>query len=93
MAEYNENMESDISDESEEEGKHLTFALENEEYGIGILKIKEIIGMMPVTSIPCSPDFVKGVISLRGMVIPVIDLRTKFGMKKINYKERTRSTP
>jgi len=61
----------------------------DEEYGIGILKIKEIIGMMPVTTVPQTPDFVKGVINLRGKVIPVIDLRLRFGMEAIDYNERT----
>ncbi len=70
-------------------GKYLTFSLEAEEYGIGILKVKEIIGMMPITSVPRTPDFVKGVINLRGKVIPVIDLRSKFDMKSIPYNERT----
>ena len=70
-------------------GKYLTFSLEEEEYGIGILKVKEIIGMMPVTSVPRTPEFVKGVINLRGKVIPVIDLRLKFGMDAISYTERT----
>ena len=71
------------------EGKYLTFTLDNEEYGIGILKIKEIIGMMPITTIPQTPDFVKGVINLRGKVIPVVDLRLRFGMASIAYTERT----
>ncbi len=70
-------------------GKYLTFSLSNEEYGIGILKIKEIIGMMPVTSVPQTPDFVKGVVNLRGKVIPVMDLRLKFSMKSADYTERT----
>jgi purine-binding chemotaxis protein CheW len=70
-------------------GKYLTFSLEEEEYGIGILKVKEIIGMMPVTSVPRTPAFVKGVINLRGKVIPVIDLRLKFNMASIDYSERT----
>ncbi len=70
-------------------GKYLTFSLEKEEYGIGILKVKEIIGMMPITSVPRTPEFVKGVINLRGKVIPVIDLRSKFGIESIPYDERT----
>ncbi|NOX33456.1 MAG: purine-binding chemotaxis protein CheW [Deltaproteobacteria bacterium] len=70
-------------------GKYLTFTLEEEEYGIGILKVKEIIGMMPITSVPRTPEFVKGVINLRGKVIPVIDLRVKFTMESISYSERT----
>jgi len=70
-------------------GKYLTFSMAGEEYGIGILKIKEIIGMMPVTTVPQTPDFVKGVINLRGKVIPVIDLRLRFGMEEKTYNERT----
>lgn len=75
--------------EGGKEGKYLTFTLADEEYGIGILKIKEIIGMMPITSVPRTPDYVKGVINLRGKVIPVMDLRLKFGMEGIGYTERT----
>jgi len=71
------------------EGKYLTFSLAGEIYGIGILKIKEIIGMMPVTSVPRTPEFVKGVINLRGKVIPVVDLRMKFGMREKAYQKRT----
>jgi purine-binding chemotaxis protein CheW len=77
------------SDQNGREGKYLTFSLGREEYGTGILKIKEIIGMMPVTPIPQTPDYVKGVINLRGKVIPVIDLRLRFGMESIGYTERT----
>lgn len=69
--------------------KYLTFSLKEEEYGIGILKVKEIIGMMPITSVPRTPEFVKGVVNLRGKVIPVIDLRLKFEMESIPYSERT----
>lgn len=71
------------------EGKYLTFTLDGEEYGIGILKVREIIGMMPITSVPQTPDYVKGVINLRGKVIPVVDLRLKFGMVPMDYTERT----
>ncbi len=70
-------------------GKYLTFTLNEEEYGIGILKVKEIIGMMPITSVPRTPEFVKGVINLRGKVIPVMDLRLKFNMGEIPYTDRT----
>lgn len=73
----------------EKEGKYLTFTLAEEEYGIGILKIKEIIGMMPITSVPQTPEFVKGVINLRGKVIPVMDLRLRFGMVEMDYTDRT----
>jgi purine-binding chemotaxis protein CheW len=71
------------------EGKYLTFSLSGEEYGIGILKVKEIIGMMAVTPVPQTPEFVKGVINLRGKVIPVLDLRLRFGMESSAYSERT----
>ena len=74
---------------AEREGKYLTFSLAEEEYGIEILKIKEIIGMMPITTVPRTPEFVKGVINLRGKVIPVIDLRKRFSMAAIDYTERT----
>lgn len=78
-----------VSAMTSKEGKYLTFTLANEEYGIGILKIKEIIGMMPITSVPRTPLFVKGVINLRGKVIPVVDLRLKFGMPPMDYTDRT----
>jgi purine-binding chemotaxis protein CheW len=71
------------------EGKYLTFSLAGEEYGIGILKVKEIIGLMPITPVPKTPSFVKGVINLRGKVIPVADLRLKFNMDEMAYTERT----
>ncbi len=74
---------------SDREGKYLTFTLDNEEYGIGIIKVKEIIGMIAITPVPQTPGYVKGVINLRGKVIPVIDLRLKFGMEPIDYNERT----
>ncbi|MBF0201529.1 MAG: purine-binding chemotaxis protein CheW [Desulfamplus sp.] len=73
----------------EKEGKYLTFSLAGEEYGIGILQVKEIIGMMPITTVPRTPDFVKGVINLRGKVIPVIDLRLRFSIEESRYTERT----
>jgi purine-binding chemotaxis protein CheW len=71
------------------DGKYLTFALGDEEFGIGILTVKEIIGMMSFTPIPRTPEFVKGVINLRGKVIPVLDLRLKFGLPSAEYDERT----
>jgi purine-binding chemotaxis protein CheW len=71
------------------EGKYLTFSLAGEEYGIGIRKVKEIIGMMAVTRIPQAPSCVKGVINLRGKVIPVVDLRLKFGLEEGIHTEIT----
>jgi len=84
-----ETMDQAVKVMAEREGKYLTFTLAEEEYGIGILKIKEIIGMMPITTVPQTPEFVKGVINLRGKVIPVIDLRLRFGIAEIDYTERT----
>jgi len=71
------------------EGKYLTFTLAGEEYGIGILKVKEIIGIMAITTVPQTPSYMKGVINLRGKVIPVVDLRLKFGMEAMDYTEKT----
>ena len=70
-------------------GKFLTFILQGEEYGLEILKVREIIGLMNITHVPDTPEYVKGVINLRGQVIPVIDLRAKFSMDKGNYGDRT----
>ncbi len=64
-------------------GKYLTFTLSDEAYGVPVLKVREIITMLPITSVPQMPPHVKGVINLRGKVIPVIDLRTKLGL--INF--------
>ncbi len=61
-------------------GKYLTFFLAGEEYGLEILKVSEIIGLQPITRVPRMPDFVRGVINLRGKVIPITDLRRKFNM-------------
>ena len=89
MSDVNEKIDQAMKLMKDKEGKYLTFTLADEEYGIGILKIKEIIGMMPITSVPQTPDFVKGVINLRGKVIPVMDLRLRFGLPSIDYTERT----
>ena len=89
MAEFTETMNQAVKAVSEKEEKYLTFVLADEEYGIGILKIKEIIGMMSITTVPQTPEFVKGVINLRGKVIPVVDLRLRFGMEAMDYTERT----
>lgn len=72
-----------------QEGKYLTFALGKEEYGIEIRNVTEIIGIQNVTDLPDMPDFVKGVINLRGKVIPVIDVRLRFGLEERSYDERT----
>lgn len=70
-------------------GKFLTFLLSNEEYGVPIQNVREIIGIMEITDIPRTPDFIKGVINLRGKIIPVVDLRVKFGLEEKEYTQRT----
>jgi purine-binding chemotaxis protein CheW len=70
-------------------GKYLTFQLDKESYGIGILKVQEIVGMMPVTRMPRLPAFVRGLVNLRGKVIPVFDLRLKFGLEGRGDTDRT----
>ena len=89
MTEERQLMDQAIKMMADKGGKYLSFSLAEEEYGIGILKVKEIIGMMNITVIPKTPEFVKGVINLRGKVIPVIDLRLKFGMPSVEFTERT----
>ncbi|MBX7257218.1 MAG: chemotaxis protein CheW [Candidatus Hydrogenedentes bacterium] len=70
-------------------GKYLTFILGAEVYGLRILTVQEIIGIMKVTHVPRTPDFVRGVINLRGKVIPVVDLRVQFGMKSCEDSNTT----
>ena len=76
-------------EQSTRAGKYLTFALADEEYGLEILKVREIISMSEITSMPKTPEYVKGVINLRGKVIPVIDLRLKFSMDEAPYTDET----
>ena len=68
-------------------GQYLTFALGSEEYGIELLKVQEIKGYSAVTPIPSTPPHIKGVMNLRGAVIPVVDLRARFGMETIEYTQ------
>ncbi len=70
-------------------GKYMTFKLAAEEYGLEILKVREIIGLMDITRVPRTQEFIKGVINLRGKVEPVVDLRLKFGMEKIEPTDQT----
>lgn len=77
-----------INDTARLAGKYLTVVLDNEAYGIAVLKVREIIRLQKITPVPQMPAFVKGVINLRGRVIPVIDLRIKFGLKA-DFAERT----
>ena len=85
MTQANASTETGRSALSALAGKYLTFKLDAEEFGLEILKVQEIIKMMEVTKVPRTPEFVRGVINLRGKVIPIVDLRLKFGMEgKVN---------
>ncbi len=70
-------------------GKYLTFGLGHEEFAIQVLRVREIMGVQEITAVPQMPGHVKGVINLRGKVIPVLDLRLKFGLPEIEYTQRT----
>jgi purine-binding chemotaxis protein CheW len=74
---------------NERAGKYLTFVIGKEEFGVGVLKVREIMGIQDTTAVPQTPPYLKGVINLRGKVIPVIDLRLKFGLPSIEYTQRT----
>ncbi|MGV8074571.1 MAG: chemotaxis protein CheW [Syntrophobacteraceae bacterium] len=89
MSEERALLDQAIKHISKKDGKYLTFSLSGEEYGIGILKVREIIGVMKITALPECPNYVKGVINLRGRVIPVLDLRLRFSMPEADYTERT----
>ncbi len=70
-------------------GKYLSFQIGTEEFAIRVLKVREIMGIQDITAVPQTPAYLRGVINLRGKVIPVIDLRLKFGMPALEYSQRT----
>ena len=70
-------------------GKYLTFVLGDESYGISVLKVREIIRLTAITAVPQMPGYIRGVINLRGKIIPVVDLRAKFGLPQAQHAERT----
>ena len=70
-------------------GKYLTFFLDNEEYGVEILKVQEIIGRMPITPVPLTSRYIRGVINLRGKIHPIMDLNIKFGMDQTRITDET----
>lgn len=70
-------------------GKYMTFKLASEEYGLEILKVRDVIGLMDITRVPRTKEYIRGVINLRGKVIPVVDLRVKFGMEETTLTEQT----
>jgi len=81
--------ETGLEEDDSMKNRYLTFRVGNEDYGIEILYVTEIVGMQKVTEVPDMPDFVKGVINLRGQVIPVIDVRTRFQLESRQYDDRT----
>jgi purine-binding chemotaxis protein CheW len=89
MAETMENATVNLQSEDTQKDKYLTFSLADEEYGIEIKYVTEIIGIQKITKIPDLPSFIKGVINLRGKVIPVMDVRARFGLPPRDYDERT----
>jgi purine-binding chemotaxis protein CheW len=80
---------SSLSSATRRDGKYLIFSLAEEEFGIKVLQIKEIMGMQEITAVPNTAPYIKGVINLRGQVIPVVDLRMKFGLPTSDYTQRT----
>jgi purine-binding chemotaxis protein CheW len=87
-----ENINDDLYDEDDEDtqkDKYLTFTVGSEDYGIEIVHVTEIIGIQKITDMPDMPDYIKGVINLRGKVIPVMDVRLRFRMPEREYDDRT----
>lgn len=72
-----------------QEGRYLVFVLGGEEYAVEVLRVREIIGPLPITRVPRMPEAVRGVINLRGKVIPVVDLRVRFGLEAVDHGART----
>src|SRR5579864_8547764 len=70
-------------------GKYLSFHVGSEEFAIGVLSVREIMGVLDITAVPQTPAYVKGIINLRGKVVPVVDLRLKFGLPPAEYTQRT----
>ena len=83
------NQESAVAESQESGLECLTFTLGSEEYGINILKVQEIRGYDAVTHIANTPDFIKGVINLRGVIVPIVDLRIKFNLGAVEYTQFT----
>jgi purine-binding chemotaxis protein CheW len=78
-----------IMDEDTQHGRYLSFALGDESYGLEISHVIEIVGIQPITPIPEAPDYVRGIINLRGQIVPVIDVHLKFGSESKAYDDRT----
>lgn len=83
------NMDLIQQEEDTQKGKYLTFNLGQEYYGIGIEYVTEIIGILPITEVPELPNFIRGIVNLRGRIIPVMDIRLRFKKEFVDYNERT----
>jgi len=81
--------ETDVETDVGQGDEYLTFSLASEEYGVDILRVQELRGWEPVTRVPNSPDYVKGVLNLRGAIVPVIDLRVRFNLPMEDYSSLT----
>lgn len=80
---------TEVATVTERAGKYLTFVLAGEDYGLEILKVREIMGILDITTVPHTPVYVKGVVNIRGKVIPIVDLRLKFDIAETEYTEQT----
>ncbi len=83
------NMEEKFLEEDTQKGKFLTFSIDKESYGIEISYVTEIVGIQPITEVPELPEYIKGIINLRGKIRPVMDVRLKFKKEPIEYNDRT----
>ncbi len=81
--------QSDMLEQKTDGQQYLSFLLDDEEYGVDILRVQELRGWTPVTHVPDMPNYLKGVLNLRGAIIPVVDLRERFGLEKIGYGPTT----
>ena len=84
-------IQNDFAEELEDTQKDrfLTFAIDNEQYGIEIKHVTEIIGIQPITQVPELPEYIRGIINLRGKIIPIMDVRLRFNKQPIEYNDRT----
>ncbi len=84
-------MQEEIEEAAEDtmRGRYLTFVIGQEAFGIGIQVVKEIIGIQPINTLPEVPDYIRGIINLRGRIIPVIDMRLKLNKEAVEYTDRT----
>ena len=82
-------LEQDIMEEDNLGDRYLTFQLDEEIYGIDLKYVKEIVGMQAITAIPDTPDYIRGIINLRGKIIPVMDVRLRFKKPPVEYNDRT----